>query len=210
MGVTTSCARCGRPVKLLEALLLDLDQAWQLSLTKPVCLRLIGSMALMTQTGYARGTKDMDVLETMALRQEVQQELMRLAAPKTELARRHRLYVDVVRSVLPFMPARPVCHPMAGLAGRLRHFEVEVVDVVDIVVSKLKRFHGDDAGDIEAMVDGGHVSHAALVRRFRLAAERFADDARAEELPRYVRNLHQVERDLFGVDPSEIELPSWT
>jgi hypothetical protein len=37
----------------------------------------------------------------------------------------------------------------------------------------------------------------------------FSMDARAEDLPRYVKNLHTVERDFFGVEESEIELPPW-
>jgi hypothetical protein len=28
-------------------------------------------------------------------------------------------------------------------------------------------------------------------------------------LPRYVRHLHRVERDMLGVPESEIELPPW-
>ncbi|HEY1551709.1 MAG TPA: hypothetical protein VGG28_27970 [Kofleriaceae bacterium] len=29
------------------------------------------------------------------------------------------------------------------------------------------------------------------------------------DLPKYVANLHRVERDMLGVDETEIELPSW-
>jgi hypothetical protein len=34
-------------------------------------------------------------------------------------------------------------------------------------------------------------------------------DARADHLPRYIANLHRVERDLLGKDETEIELPDW-
>ena len=61
----------------------------------------------------------------------------------------------------------------------------------------------------EAMIVADHVPHALLIERFRLAVEMFSMDARADELPRYVRNLHQAERDLFGVEETEIELPDW-
>jgi hypothetical protein len=37
----------------------------------------------------------------------------------------------------------------------------------------------------------------------------FSCDARAEDLPRYVRNLQEVERDMLGVNESEIDLPGW-
>jgi hypothetical protein len=100
-------------------------------------------------------------------------------------------------------------HPVIELNGTLHVFAVEELDVVDVVVTKLKRFHADDQSDVQAMVDRDLVPHALLVDRFRSAADLFGCDARADELPRYVRNLHRVERDLFGVAESEIELPAW-
>ncbi len=36
-----------------------------------------------------------------------------------------------------------------------------------------------------------------------------AYEARAADLPRFAGNLHRVERDLLGVDESEIDLASW-
>lgn len=75
-------------------------------------------------------------------------------------------------------------------------------------VSKLKRFHANDQSDVKAMIDRELVPHDQLVTRFRDAVDAFSGDARAEELPRYVRNLHRVERDMFGVAESEIEPPS--
>jgi len=80
---------------------------------------------------------------------------------------------------------------------------------VDVVVSKLKRFHADDRQDIAAMIDKGLVQHPVLVERFRSAVDRFSHEARADKLPRYVRNLHQVERDQFDVPETPIYLPDW-
>jgi hypothetical protein len=59
------------------------------------------------------------------------------------------------------------------------------------------------------MIDRDLVPHDRLVARFRSAVDVFSGDARAEELSRYVRNLHRVERDMLGVRASEIELPGW-
>jgi len=36
------------------------------------------------------------------------------------------------------------------LNAELKHFELTTLDVVDVVVSKLKRFNSDDAGDVAA------------------------------------------------------------
>jgi hypothetical protein len=84
-----------------------------------------------------------------------------------------------------------------------------VLDVVDVVVAKLKRFHANDRSDIEAMVERDLVHHEALLARFRSAVDSYAADARADDLPRYVKNLHVVERDFLGVGETEIELPGW-
>jgi hypothetical protein len=77
-------------------------------------------------------------------------------------------------------------------------------------VSKLKRFHANDRGDIAAMIERDLVPHDRLIERFRRAVDVFSGDARAEELPRYLRNLHQVERDMLGVAETDIDLPEWT
>jgi hypothetical protein len=37
----------------------------------------------------------------------------------------------------------------------------------------------------------------------------FSGDARAEDAQRIVENLNEVERDMLGVEESEIELPDW-
>jgi hypothetical protein len=59
------------------------------------------------------------------------------------------------------------------------------------------------------MVDLEKVEHSRMVNRFQAAVETYAMDARAEDLPRYVRNLHRIERDCFQVAETRIDLPSW-
>ena len=58
-------------------------------------------------------------------------------------------------------------HPQTELNARLRHFDLEVLDAVDVVVSKLKRFNPNDRTDIEAMVERSLVPYARLLARFR-------------------------------------------
>jgi hypothetical protein len=84
-----------------------------------------------------------------------------------------------------------------------------VLDVVDVVVSKLARFHSDDRADVQAMITRGLVDHAALIARFEAAKDVRQYTAHADDLPKYVENLHRVERDYLGVEESEIELPGW-
>jgi hypothetical protein len=164
----------------------------------------------MLQTSYERGTKDSDVLETPPLLDPtVRGHLVALAGAGSDLHRRHRLYLELVSAGLPFLPQTPHWHDLAELNNDLAHFEIAALEVVDVVVSKLKRFSPADEEDVDAMVTQGHVPHEALVERFRSAVDAYLMDARAADLPRYVANLNQVERDLLGAPTTEIELPPW-
>jgi Nucleotidyltransferase of unknown function (DUF6036) len=192
----------------VESLLHEIDTRWKLQAAAKIPLHFIGSTALLLQTQYNRGTKDGDVLETAELVAEARDHLLELAGEHTSLHKRHRLYIDIVSNGLPFLPHPPKYHPVQSLASLL-HFEVFTLDVIDIVVSKFKRFHANDQADIIAMIDADHVPHAKLIERFRSAFDVFLGDARAEELPRYVRNLNRIERDQFEVDATEFEYPEW-
>lgn len=188
---------------------LEVDRLWKPLGPGKIALRVIGSGALLLQTDYQRGTKDGDVLESLALTPDIKERLRTLAGKNTDLHKRTRLYLDIVVSGLPFLPHGPKFHPQKALNADLRHFEIATLDVVDVVVSKLKRFNSDDAGDVAAMVDKGLVPHERLRARFLAAVERFSMDARADDLPRIIKTLHKVERDLFRVPESPIDLPDW-
>ena len=172
-------------------------------------LRIIGSAALLLQTDYQRGTKDSDVLATAELKSGAAARLTELAGKGTDLCLRHRMYVDIVASALPFMPQEPRWRRLDALNLSLARLELEALDPTDVVVSKLKRFLPHDRADIVAMIERDLVVHEELIERFRSAVDSYLLDARTEDLPRYVNNLHRVERDDFGVDETEIERPSW-
>lgn len=193
----------------VELLLRDIDAQWKQSASgAKLRLNLIGCGALLVQTQYSRGTKDGDVLETVELDLSIRNRLLELAGEKTALHKRHRIYIDIVANGLPFLPHSPKYHAVASLAG-LTHFEVFALDVVDVVVSKFKRYHANDRADVQAMIEAEHVPHAQLIERFEAAVDVFSMDARAGDLPRYVKNLNQAERDFFGVEETTIELPDW-
>ena len=162
-------------------------------------LNVIGSAALMIQFDYQRGTKDGDVLQTQDIAGPIKDQLLRLADRGSALHARTRMYLDIVPNGLPFLPSPPRWLPVDRLAA-LTHLDLQALDVVDVVVSKLKRFNANDVDDIRAMVDRDLVLHEALLERFRSAFAVFAYDARAPELIKYVANLNQVERDLLGVE----------
>lgn len=97
----------------------------------------------------------------------------------------------------------------SDFSSKLQHFDLSVLSVVDVVVSKLKRFNANDVDDIETMVERDLVPRNHLVERFKLAVDVIAYDARSEDLPRYVEHLNQVERDILAVPESVIDLPDW-
>ena len=115
--------------------LTEIDRRWTDDSANKLTLRIIGSAALMLQTGYERGTKDSDILETAALTTEIQKRLREIAGEGTELHKRHRMYLDIVSSGFPFLPATPRYHSLAEINRTLKHFHFEVLDVVDVVGS---------------------------------------------------------------------------
>lgn len=187
---------------IIHDLFAEIDEQWPGAQTR---LSLIGCGALMLQVDYERGTKDGDVFETLELSAEAKTQLVALAGPGSKLHARHKLYVDIVKNGVPFLPHVPKWNRVQ----KLRKLEIVALDVVDVVVSKLKRFNANDQTDIDAMIERELVPHERLLTRFRLAVEEFAGDARAEDLPKYVENLHRIERDMLGAAETEIELPSW-
>ncbi len=186
----------------------ELDAVWTsaASSTEKIQLRLIGSTALMLQTSYARGTKDSDILETSNLTGDVKRRLLEYAGNPSKLQMKYKVYVELVPNGLPFLPQAARYHPVAELNERLQSLHVEVLDVVDVVVSKLVRFHANDRADIAAMVEQGLVPHAQLLERFRSAVDVFAFDARGDRLPKVVSHLHVVERDFLDAPETPIEL----
>lgn len=196
-------------MKQLHHFLRELDDAWKPEGASRQALPLIGSGALMLLTDYERGTKDGDVFQTSDITDSVKAQLLALGGKATPLHVRHRLYIDVVANGLPFLPQVPVWHALSATNATLKHFDVVVLDVVDVVVSKLKRFNANDRADISAMIERDKVEHARLVQRFEAAVDIWKDGAGADDLPRYLANLHALERDEFFVPESEIDLPSW-
>lgn len=195
---------------MIEEFLIELDQNWKTSSKELIRLPIIGSAALFLQCDYSRGTKDSDVLQVGQLTaDEVVAALEKIAGSGSVLAKRHRVYLDIVAQSIPFLPHPPRFHVLENLNHQLHHFKVEVLDMVDVVVSKLKPFRAQDVDDIRYLADRGLIESSELVSRFEAAVAYWSMDARATQLPKYVENLHVVQRDLLGVEETVIELPRW-
>ncbi len=128
---------------MIEGFLTEIDERWPLGAGSIIPLQIIGSAALLLQADYHRGTKDSDVLESVDLRAEVKDELVKLAGKGSRLHHKHRLYIDIVPNGLPFLPQQPMWHDLDPLNARLRYFHVQVLDIVDVVVSQhfVQRFN---------------------------------------------------------------------
>lgn len=196
-------------MKIIEEFFIELDRKWKQKRARKIPLKIIGSAALLLQADYERGTKDSDVLETTDITLPIKEKLLTLAGKGSDMSKSFRLYLDVVPAGIPFLPSPAKFHKIAKLRRRLKHFEIETLDITDVAVSKLKRYNANDASDIAAMVEGGYIKHGKLVERFQKAVDHYSMDARAEDLPKYMKNLHAVERDFFSVPNSKIELPDW-
>ena len=192
-------------MELIRNFLTEIDARWKPIGEEPITLQIIGSAALMLQTTYERGTKDGDVLESRHGSPKIKEQLLALAGKGTDMNKQFRVYIDMVNRAILFLPQQPIFHPLPKLS--LKNFKIEVLDVTDVVLSKLKRYSSDDANDIRAMAEKKLLDHKKLAARFEAAADWFSTDARADDVPRYLRNLRKVERDILDVPPSKIELP---
>jgi hypothetical protein len=191
----------------IRQFLAAIDAKWKAVGGEPITLQVIGSAALMLQCDYDRGTKDGDILESKEIPPAVKTQLLALADKGTDLSKDFRMHIDIVRSAILFVPQRLIFHPVPDL--RLKNFSVEALDVVDVAVSKLKRFNQSDKNDIRAMADRGLVDHKKLIARFEAAIDMFSTDARSEEFPHYIKNLRFVEKEILDVPSADIELPLW-
>jgi len=184
-----------------------LDEAWQPLGSEPILLPVIGSVALFLQCEYERGTKDSDILEIEAIAEG--KKLLKLAGKGSEFAAKHRIYLEILKKGIPFLPAQPLFTPIDALNRSLKNFRINALSITDTVVSKLKPFRPQDQEDIKATINLKLLDPNELLERFLLAKERWLLDARASELPSYVKNLHRVQRDFLGVAETKIELPGW-
>lgn len=192
-------------MKLVEQFFRDLDHEWKSSQGK-ITLLIIGSGALFLQTDHGRGTKDSDILETSEISPDISQQLRAIAGRGSPLFKKHHVFLDIVRAPIPFLPQTPIFHDAPTL--KLKNFSVRVLDIVDIVVSKLKPFRPRDVEDIQYLVSKKLIPHGKLLERFRLVIDYHSMDARAEEFPKFVKNLNEVER-MMHAPESKIELPDW-
>lgn len=195
---------------MIENFFLDLDENWRLKTDRPIPLKIVGSMALMFQCDYRRRTKDSDVYEVADITQQIKDELIGLAGKESLLFKKHRIFIDIIKPVVLFLPPIPIFHSLNNSKlEKMQNFKIEMLDAVDVAVSKLYRFVQQDIDDIHAAIDSGKITHQKLIERLVLAKERWLLDARASYLPTVLKNLNTIERDIFVTKETQIELPDY-
>jgi len=195
-------------VKLIEQFFRELDQDWKPSREKKLLLSVIGSGSLFLQTDYERETKDSDVLETVEISEDISRRLKNLAGRGSPIFKKYGIFLDIVRLAVPFLPQTPIFHEVPAL-NDLKNFSVQALDVVDVVVSKLKPFRARDLDDIRFLASQKLLPHGQLLKRFRDVVDYYAMDARSEDFSKYIENLNTIEEDIIRVPKSDIDLPSW-
>jgi hypothetical protein len=78
--------------------------------------------------------------------------------------------------------------------------------IQDACVTKLKRFNANDQADLAAMTRLGKLDHARFLGRFLSAIDHCRGQAFSDDYPKIVGRFHQVERDIFLVPETHIDL----
>lgn len=182
----------------------ELDRLWAPASEPRIRLKVFGSVALFLQTDFERTTKDADVLATSDLPTDVLGRLVLLAGRRSALSQKTGMFLDMVSPSVPMMPADPLWHD--DFSHRLQNFDIQCLDVADVLVSKLKRFSKRDQDDVQEMIVGGHVEHERMLSRFLSVIERYRFSARAADLEEMAVRFNQVERDMFLVDETHFDL----
>ena len=161
-------------------------------------LYLGGGAAILLAYDGELATDDMDLIGEKT---GVLLKLSELAGEGSDIHKRTNYYVDIVPpGLFPQdwgwrMRAVPVRAP--GL-GRLT---LRVMEVHDLIVSKLKRFGGKDQQDIRALCARTDVDVDTLRARYR-EARLLRDHDEREQMD---GNFNLVEMDFLGHEPTEFE-----
>lgn len=181
---------------MIDEFFQEIDRKWAPLGMEPIELRIIGSTALFLQSTYKRGTKDSDILELSDAPKNISSALQKLAGKETRLAKQHALYLDIVMEALPLLPPKPIYHDHKL---QLKNFKLKLLDITDVIVSKIKRFNPHDIEDINEICKLKLINQNKLLERFKLAIDAWKIDARQECFDNYIENFHVVQRDYLLV-----------
>jgi hypothetical protein len=129
-------------------------------------LYLLGRAALILGYGLRLMTKDLDVVEEHDNRLLGVAE--RVFGKDAVKGRGHGFYLETVPSGLPPLP-HGYQSRCVDVPGDWRVIRPKRPEAHDLVVTKLRRFHGGDRQDVQILCDTGEVDEEILRERFAIA-----------------------------------------
>jgi hypothetical protein len=124
-------------------------------------LYLIGRSALILRYGLNLATKDVDIVHFHG--SELELRAVELFGKGTRNAERLGFYLEPVPQGLPPIP-RGYCPRSEDLPGPWRVLRPRQPEPHDLAVTKLKRFHAKDRGDLRILCDSGQLNAERLRR----------------------------------------------
>lgn len=184
----------------------ELDRAWMSIGVEPIDIKIIGSAAIFLQSNYDRATRDNDVLELDGADSQVYKVLKELAGKNSRLAKRNGIYLDIVPRGLLLLPSDPAFVILE--APEIKNFRLQLLDLHDVVISKLKPYRLQDQEDIRWLVEENLIEAKKLLDRFKSALEAVSEK-NAEFIVECVENFHEVQREFLRTPETPISLPTW-
>lgn len=157
-----------------------------------------GGAAILLAYDGEIATDDVDLI---AVRKDLPSWLVELAGDGSALHRETDYYLDIVAPGL--FPQewgwRKRALPVETLG--LKHVELRVLELHDLVLSKLKRFAGKDRDDIRGLCEREEFNIDTLRARYRNARQMFDFDQQ-EKLD---RNFRFVEAEFLALEPTQFD-----
>ena len=166
---------------------------------KSTRLYLSGGAAVVLAYGSTERTKDVDAF--VAERNEVLDELQVWAGKNTVIAKREGYFFEVVPPIYPLAPGMfDRALPIEGLT--LQAITPFAIELHDIIITKLGRYHAKDRSDIELLTRIPGFRHERLTELYALAR----DDMTSywpDKLEKTDRNFNLVRTVILGLPPAD-------
>ena len=174
---------------------LDLPQHWKLfleavdkQLETPVTLHCIDGFVVEAVHKILRKTGDLDYILIHPC--GAFQTLEEIAGQQSKLARKHQLYLQMVRGVADY--PEDYEERLRKLDLGLKMIQLFVLDPYDLVLSKLTRNIGRDREDVKALAQQHSLSFSVVSKRYEKEMEPWIPNADRHHL-----TLYTVWKDFF-------------
>ena len=165
---------------------------------KSTPLYLSGGAAVVLAYGSTERTQDVDAF--VSERNEVLDELQAWAGKNTVIAKREGYFFEVVPPIYPLAPGMfDRALPIEGL--NLQAITPFAIELHDIIITKLGRYHAKDRSDIELLTRIPGFRHERLTELYALARDEMKTYW-PDKLEKTDRNFNLVRTVILGL-PSE-------